>query len=113
MTDDGFTCTLRPEEAQRRTPQLQALAAQLLDLRHAPRQAVLRFPTGSAELLHRFVADESRCCTFFDFDVTTSARGATLEIGVPAGAEPLLDDLLATLRTASFEPRPGTRTVGG
>lgn len=65
--------------------------------------------TRSGQTLHiRFVDDpeahsalehiielESRCCPFFSFELRRAADAIFLSVGVPAGAEAVLDDLIS------------------
>lgn len=90
-----FTCTLTPEEEVHRRVDDVALAQRLQRVRgREPRRAVLVFSRDSEPLVRQFVANESRCCSFFTFAVHATEETAVLEIGAPAGAEHMLQALI-------------------
>jgi hypothetical protein len=59
--------------------------------------ATLRFKAGGAtgERLAAIVAAEAECCAFLDIDLREEAEVIELAITAPAGAEPVLDELVA------------------
>lgn len=89
-----LVCDLTDQDTAERTEQARRLAAGLVGHDHGAREARLRFePTLAAEV-HRFVEDESRCCSFFAFRVDERDEDVELTVGTPAGGEAMLDALV-------------------
>jgi hypothetical protein len=97
MDDQGSACTLNRDEVARRAELLQDLADQVLETHHGLRTAVLRFPSGSEDAVQRFVALESRCCSFLTFGHDRTGTDLMLTVSVPDGAEPLLAELVEAI----------------
>lgn len=91
-----FSCTLSPEDAARRRTRDRSLADRLISHHwDGPRGAVLTFPAEATPLVTRFVRDESTCCSFFDFEVDAGGDQVRLRVEAPAGAEPMLRQLVS------------------
>lgn len=89
-----FVCDLTDRDAAERAEQGRRLAAGLLGHDHDGREARLRFDSALAAEVHRFVEDESRCCSFFAFRVDERDADVELTVGTPAGGEAMLDALV-------------------
>lgn len=98
---DQFACTLDPQGAQQRLPQVRALSDRLQRRARLDDRLVLTFEDGqdTVELVEEFVRDESRCCGFFGFDIRHDGAEVVLELTAPAQAGHMLD---AAMR--SFDP---------
>lgn len=91
-----FSCTLSPEDAARRRTRDRLLADRLISHHwDGSRGAVLTFPADATPLVTRFVRDESACCSFFGFDVDAGEQQVVLRVEAPAGAEPMLHQLVS------------------
>lgn len=103
MTDnpDQFACTLTPDAAERRLPQVRALTDRLQRRERLDDRLVLAFEDreGTVDLVEEFVRDESQCCGFFGYDVRHDGSEVVLEMSAPAQAGHMLD---AAMR--SFDP---------
>lgn len=85
-TDNVYRCTLTQDEAAGRIDEDRALANRVVDTERLEHGIRVTF-TGaddSRQLVDTFVANESRCCGFFDFTVTESDDAVALEITAPA-----------------------------
>lgn len=100
MTEPApFACTLTPDDEARRASQDRALAAQLLgEPAHDQRHATLTFPPSAQPLIDQFVGEESRCCSFFQFEVERGDETTRLHVGVPPGGEDMLRALVDAFR---------------
>jgi hypothetical protein len=71
------------------------------------RQATLRFRAGGAtrSRLAAIVAAEAECCAFLDMHLRPGTELIELTISAPAGAEPVLEELVAAFsgKAASFD----------
>lgn len=94
-TDDTYRCTLSSTEASSRLDADQALADRVVNTERSENGVRLAFDArrDTRELVDTFVANESRCCGFFDFAVTETEGEITLEITAPAApaAQELVD----------------------
>ncbi len=102
----AYTCTLTADEQAHRRVADRQLRGQLRELRaHEARSASLVFAAGSEPLVRGFVRAESRCCSFFRFDVEIAERQPVLHVAAPHGAEDMLTALVDHL--AGAQPPPG------
>lgn len=109
MDAERFVCTLDVNAAEGRQGQVEELAQRIVEReRHGARSAAVVVTRDAEALLRAFVRDEARCCPFFDFAVERNDRGVRLAVTAPAGAEPLLDALLAVLDPDSSATLPGS-----
>jgi hypothetical protein len=92
-----IACTLSGTELPQRLAEIRALGREaLLSVEREQARAVLRFkgtPTARTEL-RRIVAAESRCCAFLDLELTEEPEVTVLAIAAPAGAEPVMHELV-------------------
>jgi len=97
-TDPPIACSLDAGALSDRLAHMAELGgAALLDARIDGRRALLRFTAGNEVRgrLEGIIAAEARCCPFLGMDVTEESGRLTLTIVAPAGAEPVLDDVVA------------------
>jgi len=68
-------------------------------------RAVLRFAPGAGirDRVDRFVAGEADCCPFLTMHVAEAPDAVVLTIDAPAGAEPVLADMVASFRPADLQ----------
>lgn len=100
-TTEQFACTLDPQGARQRLPQVRALTDRLQRRERLDDRLVLTFAddAGTVELVEEFVRDESRCCGFFGFEIRHEGAQVVLELSAPTQAGHMLD---AAMR--SFDP---------
>ncbi len=103
MTDTTheYGCTLDASGARERIPQARELTARLRHRARVDDRLVLRFEDDgdTVGLVEEFVRDESRCCSFFTFDVRRHEGEVVLELTAPPQAGHWLDAAMA-----SFDP---------
>jgi hypothetical protein len=77
----------------------------LLDTKTSERSAQLRFrdDPGTRARLASIVAAESECCAFLTMSLRAEPDAITLAIETPAGAEPVLAELVQAFVGASAE----------
>lgn len=94
--DIPIACTLNAVDLPVRLAQMRTIGADALRSveRSGPR-AELRFAPSVRERLDDVVAAESRCCVFLNIDVAVRDEDLVLTIVAPAGAEPIMSDLVA------------------
>lgn len=98
---DVQACTLPEPDRPARLAEFDALFTSLTGVRRAqPAWLRLRFPAGAEERVRDLVARESRCCTFFDFDVRRRGGDVVLDVRVPRGRIGVLDALGARAEAA-------------
>jgi hypothetical protein len=90
-----FACTIDPAELKQRANQLDSLVPQVLELRRDGLALALTFPAAAAQEVQAFVAEESRCCPFFSFEVDKLDQGLRLGVRTPPGGEAMLEALQA------------------
>ena len=95
MEPIDFACTIDPAGLKQRVNQLDALSPQVLGLRRDGLALTLAFPGEAARDIQAFVAEESKCCPFFSFEVDELDQGLRLAIRTPPGGEAMLDALHA------------------
>jgi hypothetical protein len=96
-TDPPVACSLDAGALSDRLAHMAELGgAALLDARIDGRRALLRFAAGKEVRgrLDGIVAAEARCCPFLGMDLTEEPVTLTLTIIGPAGAEPVVEDLV-------------------
>ena len=96
-TDPPVACSLDAGALSDRLAHMAELGgAALLDARLDGRRALLRFAAGKEVRgrLDGIVAAEARCCPFLGMDLTEEPGTLTLTIIGPAGAEPVVEDLV-------------------
>lgn len=96
-TDPPVACSLDAGALSDRLAHMAELGgAALLDARIDVRRALLRFAAGKEVRgrLDGIVAAEARCCPFLGMDLTEEPGTLTLTIIGPAGAEPVVEDLV-------------------
>jgi MerR family copper efflux transcriptional regulator len=99
-SDLPIACALGTRELTRRVAEMSAIGhAGLLGARTDGGHAVLRFRTAVQERLARVVAAEAECCPFLDMKLHEDSGEVRLTIEAPAGAEPVVRDLVA-----AFDP---------
>jgi hypothetical protein len=93
-----IACTLTGASLAERAEWLRRLgdAALIEGTRDGDRLA-LRFRPEAADDVRELVRAETECCPFLEFDVEPRAEELRLGITGPAGAEPVLDGMLAAL----------------
>jgi len=90
-----FACTIDPAGLKHRANQLDSLVPQVRELRRDGLALALTFPAAAAQEVRAFVAEESRCCPFFSFEVDELDQGLRLGIRTPPGGEAMLEALQA------------------
>lgn len=102
--DSPIACSLSAAEMSARLAEMAAVGSQaLLSAATDDRGAVLRFRAG-ADIRGRLaavVAAEAQCCAFLDLELRDEADAVTLTVTAPAGAEPVLADLVAAFGTGA------------
>lgn len=93
MEEIVFACTINPAELGKRVDQIASLVPQVLARRLHGLTLTLEFRAEAAQDVRDFVAEESRCCPFFSFDVDEIDRGPRLVISPPPGGEAMLEVL--------------------
>jgi MerR family copper efflux transcriptional regulator len=106
-----FACTIDPAGLKQRVDQLDSLVPQVLGLRRDGLTLALAFPAEVAEDVRAFVAEESRCCPFFSFEIDELDHGLRLGIRTPPGGEAMLDALQAALAGNPAKLRATFETV--
>jgi hypothetical protein len=92
--DDVASCTLEPDQMPRRLEDFRALLAGALIAReHVPGRFVWIFRRGTETeaAVRRLAEAESRCCSFFRFEITTDDRAVRWVATAPPPGWPLLD----------------------
>jgi hypothetical protein len=96
--DTPIACTLDAQELKQRLAEISAVGGEALrDVQASRGRAVLRFTPGdeTRKRLAAIVAAEARCCGFLNLDLRDVANATLMTISAPAGAELVLDDLVA------------------
>jgi hypothetical protein len=97
-TEPPIACSLTAAELPRRLAEMEAIGRDaLLAASATGRRATLRFRP-DAQTRHRLeaiVVAESLCCPFLDLALAEEDDALVLSVTAPAGAEPVLDDLVA------------------
>jgi hypothetical protein len=107
-----FACTIDPAGLKQRVNQLDSLVPQVRGLRRDGLTLALVFPAEAAPDVQAFVAEESKCCPFFSFEIDETDQGLRLGIRTPPGGETMLEALQATFAgsparlRATFEAEP-------
>jgi hypothetical protein len=102
-SDLPIACSLAADELHKRLAEMADIGASDLVTSHASgRQALLRFRkrSGTRERLAAIVAAESECCAFLSMDLRDTGDEIDLTVTVPAGAEPVLEDIVAAFAGA-------------
>ena len=92
-----IACSLSADELPARLAQMAAIGRDaLLDAERSGDRARLRFADapGTRARLEAIVAAESDCCTFLTMQLAETAGEITLSIEGPAGAEPVIEELV-------------------
>jgi hypothetical protein len=103
-TDPPIACSLSATELTERRALLRELGrTALLDARTRGTRAVLRFTPGAGvrDRVDAIVAAESACCPFLAMRVGAEPAAVVLTIDAPAGAEPVLEELVGGFRAAA------------
>lgn len=84
-TEDLYRCTLTGPDAADRIEADRALAARVVATERSESGVRITFveDDDTRRLVDTFVTNESRCCGFFDFDVTEAGGSVTLQITAP------------------------------
>src|SRR4051812_28952113 len=91
-----IACSLSASELRERLADMSAIGeSSLLAADVNGSRAVLRFRPGAGEQLAAIVAAEARCCPFLNMELDDAPDAVRLTIEAPAGAEPVLHDLVA------------------
>jgi uncharacterized membrane protein len=100
-TDRPIACTLDATEYSKRLAAMADLGSSALRaLETDETHAVLSFDATPAtrERLAAIVAAEASCCAFLRMTLSDAPDATTLRIEAPAGAEPILAELVAAFR---------------
>jgi MerR family copper efflux transcriptional regulator len=98
-----FACAIDPAGLKQRVGQLDSLVPRVLGLRRDGLTLTLGFPAEAAQDVQAFVAEESRCCPFFTFEIDETDHGLRLGIRTPPGGQAMLEAL-----QAAFAGNPAT-----
>jgi hypothetical protein len=96
-TDPPIACSLSASEQSARLAEMDAIGrSALLAARTSDMQTTLRFRAGGSTRarLSAIVAAEAECCRFLDMNLRDGAKVIELTITAPAGAEPILAELV-------------------
>jgi hypothetical protein len=96
--DLPIACSLNATDLSARLEEMAAIGrAGLLDTAISDGRATLRFAADAdvRERLAAVVAAEAECCAFLELRLSGSQDELTLTIGSPAGAEPIVEDLVS------------------
>ena len=93
MKEIGFACTIDPAGLGKRVDQLDSLVPQVQARRRGGLTLTLEFQAEAAQGIWAFVAEESRCCPFFSFEVQEIDLRVRLVISTPPGGEAMLEAL--------------------
>ena len=100
-TELPIACSLTAAELGPRVDEMRALGdAALVDVETEPARATLRFAAarGVRERVDAVVAAESECCAFLTMRVDEDPDRVVLTIEAPAGAELVLEEMVAAFR---------------
>jgi hypothetical protein len=100
-TDLPIACSLNATELPRRLAEMAALGrAALVDVRHQPAHAELRFAAraGIRERVETIVDAESACCAFLTMEVGDEPDLVVLRLAAPADAEAIVAGLVEAFR---------------
>jgi hypothetical protein len=100
-TDLPMACTLTPAELPARVAEMADVGREALEVAEVRGGgAVLRFRASgdTRERLTAIVAAEARCCAFLAMNLSDESGRIVLTVAAPAGAEPVLDGLVAAFR---------------
>ena len=101
-SDLPIACSLSAAEMPRRLAEISRVGRDgLLAARMNGNRAVLRFRPRVRADLDAIVAAERECCAFLSMEVTGEADAVRLTIEAPAGAKPVLEDLVAAFGAAT------------
>jgi hypothetical protein len=103
MDEEAITCSLDPQDYQRRLEAIRELGeAALLDVETRRDRVMLRFRDSDEvrDRLASIVQAEAACCSFLELTVGSDAQGLTLEISAPSDAMPVVQDLTASFQGA-------------
>jgi hypothetical protein len=94
-----FACTLTPEDMPAHLAEMAALARSLQSSVTVDGRAVLRFrpDDDTRARAAAFVATESACCSFLSIELLDEPDAVVLTVEGPAGAEPIVAELVAAL----------------
>lgn len=91
-----IACSLSSTELPRRLDEMSAIGrAGLLAAEIDGGRAVLRFRAEARGRLAAVVAAEAECCAFLRMELSEESGAIRLTMDAPAGAEPVLSDLVA------------------
>jgi hypothetical protein len=89
---------------------METLVPQVVAHRREDRILNIDVPAAAEEIVREFVAEESKCCSFFSFRIDDVEDGLRLTMETPPGGEGMLAALEAAFRPgaskvpARFEP---------
>jgi hypothetical protein len=89
-----IACSLDQAELPDRAAEMARLGAQLVAVHAEGRRAELKFAADRGPI-DQFVRDESRCCPFFEFEVSSNDLETTLAVSAPADGEWAVRGLVA------------------
>jgi hypothetical protein len=108
-----IACTLSPGARAGRMDEFRRLFADHLRAMSRPAATRLRLTLegsdGVEATTRDLIAREQQCCAFYTFGVTAGGGHVIVEAQVPAGAEPVLDELAGIAQEAA----PGLRGRSG
>lgn len=103
MEPTDFVCKLEVADIPRRTRQLETLVPQVVARRRKGRILTIDVPAATEEFVRAFVADESKCCSFFSFRIDRVSDCVRLTVETPSEGEAMLDALETV-----FDPNPSS-----
>jgi len=109
-TELPIACTLDAAGLTDRLAEMSALGAQALTRAELDgRHAGLRFAArpGLWARLDAVVAAEAQCCAFLDMRLREEGGDLVLDVRAPAGAEPVLAEIVAAFRGAAAGEESG------
>jgi hypothetical protein len=96
MKELPIACTLTPDAMTERIDWLGRLG--LIGGERSGRRLELSFAASARADVEAWMRAERECCAFLSFDLRQTDPELLLTVAGPAGAEPVLDGLLAALR---------------
>jgi hypothetical protein len=99
MTELPIACSLSATDLSTRLREMADLGhSALVDVRHEPTRAELRFAAGVRDRVEGIVAAESQCCAFLAMTISDEPDTVVLTIEAPDGAELVLSELVDAFR---------------
>ena len=99
MASPPIACSLSAADYRERLDEI-AEVGSLIDVEERPHESVLRFRNSPSALdrLREIVSKEAACCAFLSLALRASDSEVVLTVRGPAGARPVVSDLIRSFR---------------